>query len=187
MLSDWGLSQVFNIKYLSSSFERCKQEGRENAQFYFWDFGKCWKTAVLWIIVSPCKVVLRTTHSSRSSFVFLLPVVLKQLRLLFNREQAVCVAHNMHATLKPMFVVFKDLPCVVSSNGKTWGINHGGGSRICLMVPSQPLLDAKPALDVPAALVSLGDLPFIRLSWVDLTLACNPVARKQNNWLSSRC
>ena len=51
---------------------------------------------------------------------------------------------------------------------------------------SLALLDAEPALDVPAALVSLGDLPFIRLSWVDLTEACNPVARKQDNWLSSR-
>ena len=34
---------------------------------------------------------------------------------------------------------------------------------------SLALLDAEPAPDVPAALVSLGDLPFIRLSWVDLT------------------
>lgn len=139
MLPDWGLSQVFCIRYLSSSFERwCKQEGRENAQFYFCDFGKRWKTAVLWIIVSLYKAVLRTTHSSRSSFMFLLPVVLKQLMLLFNREQAVCVAHNMYAALKPMFVVFKDLQCVVPSNGETWKINHGGGSRICLMVPSWP-------------------------------------------------
>lgn len=185
MLSDWGLSQVFNIRYLSSSFERrCKQEGRENAQFYFWDFGKCWKPAVLWIVASPYKVVLRTAYSGRCSFMFLLPVVLKQLRLHFNREQAVRVAHNMHGGLKLMCIVYKDLHCVVPSSGKTGGINHGGTygtftAWLCWM--------PKPAPDVPAALVSLGDLPFIRLIWVDLTSACSPVARKQNNWLSSRC
>lgn len=89
---------MFNIRYLSSGFERgYKQEERENTQFYFFDFGKCWKAAVLQIIVSLYKVVLRITHSGRSSFTFLLPVVLKQLRLLFNREQS--VLHTTCATL----------------------------------------------------------------------------------------
>lgn len=72
-------------------------------------------------------MVLRDTHSSRSSFMFLLPVMLKQLRLVLNREQGVCVAHNMHAALKPMCVGVKDHPSVVPSNEKTSGINHGGG------------------------------------------------------------
>jgi len=34
---------------------------------------------------------------------------------------------------------------------------------------SLALLHTELAPDVPAALVSLGDLPFVRLSWVDLT------------------
>lgn len=34
---------------------------------------------------------------------------------------------------------------------------------------SLALLVAEPAPNVPAVLVSLGDLPFIRLSWADLT------------------
>lgn len=72
-------------------------------------------------------MVLRSTHSSRSSFMFLLPAVLKQLRLLLNREQAVCVVHTMHAALKPMCVVFKDHLHVVPSDGNTSRINHGGG------------------------------------------------------------
>lgn len=87
---------------------------------------------LLSIIVSLFKVVLRITHSSRSTFMFLLPVVLKQLRLLFNREQSL-----LHTTCAALKLTCVDLQHVVPSNGKTWGINHNGSSKICLTGPSQ--------------------------------------------------
>lgn len=58
---------------------------------------------------------------------FLLPVVLKQHRLLFNREKSVL----------GLLLTSVDLQCVIPSNGKTWRINHNGSSMICLAVPSQ--------------------------------------------------
>lgn len=129
LLSDRGLSQLFNIKYLSSGFERgYKQEERENAQFCFFDFGKCWKAVVLQIIIGLFKVVLRITHSGRSSFMFLLPVVLKQLQATFWQRTTTCAA---------LLLTSVDFQCVIPSDGKTWGINHNGSSMICLTAPSQ--------------------------------------------------
>lgn len=58
---------------------------------------------------------------------FLLPVMLKQARLLLNREQAAGVARNdAHAALKAVRAVFGDLKRVVLSDGKTWGICRDG-------------------------------------------------------------
>lgn len=87
---------------------------------------------LLSIIVSLFKVVLRITHSSRSTFMFLLHVVLKQLRLLFNREQSL-----LHTTCAALKLTCVDPQHVIPSNGKTWGINHNGSSMICLTGPSQ--------------------------------------------------
>lgn len=51
----------------------------------------------------------------------LLPVVLKQLRLLSKREPALLHIGTC-AALNPLCVVLKDLQCVVPSDGQTWGI-----------------------------------------------------------------
>lgn len=162
LLSDWGLSQLFNIRYLSSGFERgYKQEERENTHFYFCDFGKCCKAAVLWVTASLYKVVLRITHSGRSNFMFLLPVVLKPLRLLFKREQSV-----LHTTC---VLLWSSHVCI---SNVSFPQMEKFGESITMAAPwsalqylhSLALLDAEPAPDMPAVLVSLGDLPFIRLS-----------------------
>ena len=76
----------------------------------------------------------------------------------------------MHAALKQMCVLFRDLQCFAPSNEKLGesALVAVQGSALWYL-HSLALLDAEPAWDVPVALVSFGDLPFIRLSCVDLS------------------
>lgn len=56
---------------------------------------------------------------------FLLPLVLKQARLLLSREHAAGLARNAaHAAPKAVCAVFRDLKGVVFSDGKKWGISR---------------------------------------------------------------